>query len=129
MTMVGASSPSETSNLSQVALEITAVLICIAVGWFWMDSLKAREAALRAAREACAQDDLLFLDQTVSITAIKLVRDENGRIQLQRSYEFEYSDTGDNRRKGSVVLLGRRVLLFNVGLRLVRAPPERDSGL
>jgi Protein of unknown function (DUF3301) len=127
--MVGASSPSEPSNLSHVALEITAVLICIAVGWFWMDSLKAREAALRAAREACAQDDLLFLDQTVSITAIKLVRDENGRIQLQRSYEFEYSDTGDNRRKGSIVLLGRRVLLFNVGLRLVRAPPERDSGL
>jgi hypothetical protein len=129
MTMVGVSAPSETSNLSHVALEITAVLICIAVGWLWMDSLKAREAALRAAREACAQDNLLFLDQTVSITSVKLARDENGHVQLQRSYEFEYSDTGDNRRKGSVVLLGRRVLLFNVGLRLVAVPPEDDSRL
>jgi hypothetical protein len=129
MTMVGVSARSETSNLSHVTLEITAVLICIAVGWLWMDSLKAREAALRAAREACAQDDLLFLDQTVSIRSVKLARDENGHLQLQRSYEFEYSDTGDNRRKGSVVLIGRRVLLFNVGLRLVRVPPQRDSGL
>jgi hypothetical protein len=127
--MVGASAPSETSNLSHVALEITAVLICIGVGWLWMDSLKAREVALRAAREACAQDGLLFLDQTVSITAVKLARDENGRVQLQRSYEFEYSDTGDNRRKGSVVLLGRRVLLFNVGVRLVRVPPQDGSCL
>ena len=127
--MVGASEPSETSNLSHVTLEITAVLICIGVGWLWMDSLKAREVALRAAREACAQDNLLFLDQTVSITAVKLARDENGHVQLQRSYEFEYSDTGDNRRKGSVVLLGRRVLLFNVGLRLVSVRPEDDSGL
>jgi hypothetical protein len=129
MTMVDVSARSETSNLSHVTLEITAVLICIAVGWLWMDSLKAREAALRAAREACAQDDLLFLDQTVSIRSVKLARDENGHLQLQRSYEFEYSDTGDNRRKGSVVLIGRRVLLFNVGLRLVRVPPQRDSGL
>ena len=112
-----------------MTLEITAVLICIGVGWLWMDSLKAREVALRAAREACAQDNLLFLDQTVSITAVKLARDENGHVQLQRSYEFEYSDTGDNRRKGSVVLLGRRVLLFNVGLRLVSVRPEDDSGL
>jgi hypothetical protein len=125
MTIVGVSAPFETSNLAHVAFEITAILVCIAVGWLWMDSLKAREAAVRAAREACAQDNLLFLDQTVSITAVRLVRDEDGHVQLQRAYEFEYSDTGDNRRKGSVVLVGRRVVLFNVGLRPVRVPPEQ----
>jgi hypothetical protein len=122
--MVGASARPETSNLSHVTLEITAILVCVGVGWLWMDSLKAREVAVRAAREACAQDGLLFLDQTVSITTVKLARDDNGRVQLQRSYEFEYSDTGDNRRKGSVVLLGRTVILFNVGLRPVRLPGE-----
>jgi hypothetical protein len=122
--MVGASARPETSNLSHVTLEITAILVCVGVGWLWMDSLKAREVAVRAAREACAQDGLLFLDQTVSITTVKLARDDNGRVQLQRSYEFEYSDTGDNRRKGNVVLLGRTVILFNVGLRPVRLPGE-----
>jgi hypothetical protein len=125
MTIVGFPALHETSNLSHVTLEITAILVCIAVAWLWMDSLKAREAAVRAAREACAYDNLLFLDQTVSITAVKLKRDEDGRVQLQRAYEFEYSDTGDNRRKGSVVLLGRRVVLFNVGLRPARLPPEQ----
>jgi len=37
---------------------------------------------------------------------------------LQRVYTFEYSDTGDNRRCGSVVLLGHNVSMINIGLRL-----------
>jgi len=39
-------------------------------------------------------------------------------VKLQRAYDFEYSDTGNNRLKGSVVLLGHRVMLLNIGLRL-----------
>jgi hypothetical protein len=111
--------------LSHLAFEIAGILGCIAVAWAWLASLRARETALRAAREACRQDDLLLLDETVAISALKLVRDENGRLQLQRAYEFEYSDTGDNRRKGSVVLIGHRVVLFNVGLRAGASEPER----
>ena len=99
------------------AFEIAAILACLALGWFWMDSLKAREIAVSAARDACAGDNVLLLDDTVAISALRLVRNEDGHVQLQRAYEFEYSDTGDNRRKGSVVLVGRRVVLLNVGLR------------
>ena len=98
-------------------LEIALLLVCAAALWLWLDSLKAREAAVAAAREACTLEGLLLLDDTVAIRAIKLVRNEEGRIQFQRAYDFEYSDTGNNRRDGSVVLLGRRVVLFNVGVR------------
>lgn len=59
----------------------------------------------------------MLLDDTVSISGLKPARNEDGHIRLQRSYEFEFSDTGNNRRKGSVVLLGQRVVLFNVGVR------------
>jgi len=90
--------------------------LCLA-GWLWLDSLKARETAVSAAREACRGDGLLLLDDTVAIASMKLVRDDDGRIRLQRAYAFEYSDTGNNRLPGSVVLVGRRVVLFNVGLR------------
>jgi uncharacterized protein DUF3301 len=102
-------------------LEISLLLIAAAVAWLWLDSLRAREAAVAAAREACAVEGLMLLDDTVAISAIRLARDEDGHVKLQRAYEFEFSDTGDNRRKGSVVLVGRRVVLFNVGL---REPPS-----
>ena len=106
-------------------LEIILLLMCAGAVWLWLDSLKAREAAVAAAREACAVEGLLLLDDTVAIAALKLARNDNGHIQIQRAYNFEYSDTGNNRRDGSVVMLGRRVVLFNVGVRSapVSLPP------
>ncbi|HYK15964.1 MAG TPA: DUF3301 domain-containing protein, partial [Burkholderiales bacterium] len=69
-----------------------------------------------AARAACTAEGLLLLDDTVAIANLKLKRDDDGHVKLQRAYDFEYSDTGNNRLKGSVVLLGHLVMLLNIGL-------------
>jgi hypothetical protein len=110
------------------SIEIILVVLLAELAWLWLDSLKVREAAVKAARAACESEGLLLLDDTVAIASVKLGRDADGHLKLQRTYDFEYSDTGDNRRNGSVVLLGRRVVLFNVGVRepaIVRVlPPE-----
>jgi hypothetical protein len=100
-------------------LELLGLIVLILLGWLWFDSLQAREAAVRAARAACDAEALLFLDDTVGIAGIKLARDGEGQLKLQRAYDFEYSDTGNNRIQGSVVMLGKRVMLLNVGLRTV----------
>ena len=104
-------------------MEIFSIFALGAIAWLWFDSLKAREAAIAAARAACVSDGLLLLDATVSISALKLARDDEGRLRLQRAYDFEYSDTGNNRLKGSVVTLGHRVIVLNVGMR--QAPEVR----
>lgn len=96
-------------------LEIVGILVLGGVAWFWFDSLKAREAAVGAARAACASEGLLLLDDTVAISVLKPARDDEGRLRIQRAYDFEYSDTGNNRLKGSVVVLGHRVVVLNVG--------------
>lgn len=95
-------------------IEIFFLILFAALGWLWWDSMRAREAAVAAARAACDAEGLLFLDDTVGIAAIKPARNADGRLLLQRAYDFEFSDTGDNRVKGSVVMLGRRVLLLNL---------------
>jgi hypothetical protein len=97
--------------------EILGMMLIAAIAWLWLDSLKAREAAVRAARELCAAEGLLFLDDTVSIAGLMPARDDDGRVTLQRAYNFEYSNTGDNRLRGSVVMHGHRVVLLNVGPR------------
>lgn len=102
-------------------MELYGLALLTVLGWLWYDSLHVREIALRAAREACRAEGLQFLDDTVGIASLKLARNDNGHVQLQRAYTFEFSDTGNNRLKGSVVMLGSRVALLNVGLRL--APP------
>jgi hypothetical protein len=103
-------------------LEIVSILVLGAIAALWLDSIKVRETAVHAARVACTAEGLQLLDDTVAIAGLKAVRDERGHLKLQRNYEFEYSDTGDNRLKGSVLLIGRRVVILNLG---PGAPPDR----
>ena len=103
--------------------ELVGLIVLAGGAWLWLDGLKARDGGIAAARAACAAEGLQLLDDTVSLDSLRLARSDEGRVMLRRVYDFEYSDTGDNRRRGSVVLLGHRVVLLNVGLRLV--PSER----
>lgn len=102
--------------------ELAGLIVLGALAWLWFDSFQAHAIGIAAAREACAAEDLQLLDDTVALAGLKPARDDDGRLTLRRVYDFEFSDTGDNRRRGSVVLLGRRVLVINIGLRL--APPN-----
>jgi hypothetical protein len=86
--------------------EVAAILLIVAGGLFWMDSLRARERALTAGRNACARYGVQLLDETVQFARLRLARDEDGRVRLRRTYSFEFSDTGDNRRHGAIVMLG-----------------------
>lgn len=83
----------------------TIALIGLSV-LFWLDSLKAREGAVRAGRSACERYALQFLDETVAFARLRLARDEDGQLRLARTYTFEFSDTGNNRRHGAIVMLG-----------------------
>lgn len=98
-------------------LELTTLALFIAGGWFWVDSMRAREAAVDAGRRACAAEQVQLLDWTVALKQIRIGRDGNGRVQLRRSYEFEYSDNGDNRLKGGLTLLGDRLLTVHLDSR------------
>jgi hypothetical protein len=102
-------------------IDVSALLLLTTGAWLWLDSLRARETAIRATKAACNSENLLLLDDTVAISRIRLSRNDDGAMQLHRVYGFEYSDTGDNRRTGTVVILGDSVLVIN--LDLVTSPP------
>jgi hypothetical protein len=92
-------------------MEILELLVLALMGaaiWLWFDSLKAREIGVRAAAKACAEEGLQLLDETVAIRSLRPARDDDGQLKLRRIYAFEYSDNGDNRRPGSVTMLGQR---------------------
>jgi len=87
-----------------------AAIVAIGGGiLLWTDSLRARERAVRAGRSACERYDLQFLDDTVSFARIRLARNEEGELRIARTYTFEFSDTGNNRRQGAIVMLGGEV--------------------
>jgi hypothetical protein len=89
--------------------EFAAILLIVAALALWADSLKARERAIRAGRTACERYELQFLDDTVSFARLRLARNQDGELRLARTYTFEFSDTGNNRRQGAIVMLGSEV--------------------
>lgn len=97
---------------------LLAILVLLLIGWFWLDSLRARELATGICRAACAQRDVQFLDQTVALLHLG-VRRTAGGLRLQRVYRFEFSEEGVGRRSGHLVLLALNLEEISLGL------PER----
>lgn len=89
--------------------EAIAIVLLVAGALLWADSLRARERAVRAGRSACERYQLQFLDDTVSFARLRLARDDGGQLKIARTYTFEFSDTGNNRRRGAIVMLGGEV--------------------
>jgi hypothetical protein len=90
-------------------LEFAGVLLFAGAGWFLWGNLQTRELANAAIGSACKSAGLLFLNDTVSLESVWPVRDEHGHLVLRRIYGFEWSDTGDVRRKGTVTVVGAAV--------------------
>jgi hypothetical protein len=109
-------------------LESIGLLMLLLVGWFWFDGFQSRAAAMRAAHAACAADGLLLLDDTVALASVRLGRDDAGRLRLRRTYDFEYSDTGDNRRAAQLTLLGTELLLLRLTTVAASGPRLRVVG-
>lgn len=105
------------------------LLLAGAAIWFWLNTLKAREIGVETARRACAGEGLQFLDETVVGRTFRFGRDDEGHLKLRRHYVFEYSDTGDNRCSGSVVMLGHVVeyLQLRPQLYVVPKAPEKNE--
>ena len=88
-----------------------AAIILIAAGaLMWADSLRARERAVQAGRSACERYRVQFLDDTVSFARMRLGRDDEGQLRIARTYTFEFTETGNNRRQGAIVMLGHELV-------------------
>jgi hypothetical protein len=107
--------------------ETIFLLLAGALVWFWLDTLKAREIGISAAQQACTDEGLQFLDETVVGRSLRLGRDDNGQLRLRRVYAFEYSDTCDNRRSGSVTMLGHEVEILHVRPNLYVIPSSHET--
>jgi uncharacterized protein DUF3301 len=86
--------------------EIALLVILAFCGWLVFDALRARENAISIARAACERQGLQFLDFTVQGARVRIARDAQGHAALRRTYQFEFSEDGADRRAGSIVMLG-----------------------
>lgn len=77
--------------------------------WLWLENQGVRERAIAIAKDFCTKEDVQFLDGAMALVRMRLKRDTMGRMVIARTYQFEFSDTGDNRLKGTIILRGKKL--------------------
>ncbi|MCW8899106.1 MAG: DUF3301 domain-containing protein [Gammaproteobacteria bacterium] len=90
--------------------DFTVFVFLLSTFLYWLDSIRAKEIATTYSREACKKVSLEFLDETVSISKVRLRRNSSGRLVFYREYQFEFTSTGEYRYKGKVKLLGKMLI-------------------
>ena len=84
------------------------------VYWAWTASQAIKELALAATRRHCDELGLQLLDHTVARHRIWLKRDAGGTVRVWRSWQFEFSSTGNDRYLGQTITLGRDILAIQL---------------
>ncbi|MEO5572993.1 MAG: DUF3301 domain-containing protein [Gammaproteobacteria bacterium] len=95
---------------------VLLLVFTITVGWFWLDSMRMRETAVRIGAEACRRHDVQFLDDTVALHRLGLDRDGRGHLRIRRTYQFDFSESGDNRRRAYIIMIGAQLDVLQMGL-------------
>lgn len=93
----------------------------------WNSARAANERAVVLGRDACRIAGVQLLDQTVHASGLRLRRNEDGRLGLERSFRFEYSRDGSDRHVGRLVLQGDRLVGFSGPVRTVDGALEPAS--
>ena len=102
----------------------SVILLMIAgaavVAW-WNASRAAAERAEALGRDACAAADVQWLDQSVHANGLRVYRRADGWLGLERSFRFDYSEDGQDRHIGRIVLLGDKLVGFSGPSRAAQA--------
>lgn len=92
-------------------LLVMMIVGALALAW-WSSARDAAERAEDLGRAACEAAGVQWLDQTVHASGVRLRRGDDGRLGFERTFRFEYSEDGQDRHIGRLVLRGRRLVAF-----------------
>jgi len=95
-------------------VDFVFIILLLLLGYYWSSGMKAREIALMAVVAYCQKNDVYLLDECVVLHGQWLKRGKDGKIKAWRSYQFEFSSTGEERYNGKIVMLGRDVLMIQM---------------
>ena len=90
------------------------LLIVGGAGFFFFTAARAAaERATEVGHDACQAAGVQWLDQSVHAIGMRLRRKDDGWLGLERSFRFEYSEDGQERHVGRLVLFGDELVSFS----------------
>ena len=91
---------------------IVLMIVGAALFAYWNAARAAAEHAKLLGRNACAAAQVMWLDESVHASGIRVRRNEDGKLGFERTFRFEYSHDGIDRHVGRMVLRGEKLVSF-----------------
>jgi hypothetical protein len=91
---------------------IILMIVGAALFAYWNAARAAAEHAKLVGRNACAAAQVMWLDESVHASGIRVRRNEDGKLGFERTFRFEYSHDGVDRHVGRMVLRGEKLVSF-----------------
>lgn len=89
--------------------DVFIAFLLVSILLLWWNAQGANQIARRATKAHCEQLGVQLLDDAVALRGFWIKRDDRGQLLPWRSYNFEFTSTGNDRYQGRVTLLGRAV--------------------
>ncbi len=91
-------------------LDLFLITLLLLIGFYWSNSMKAREIAFIAVTSHCRKLGVQLLDEYVALNGLWFKVNREGGISAWRSYLFEFTSTGNDRYNGKIIMLGDKIL-------------------
>lgn len=75
----------------------------------WWNAQGVKQQALKATKDYCDKMGVQLLDEGLVLRGFWLKRNSVGQLCLWRSYNFEFTTTGEQRYSGEIIMLSRWV--------------------
>ena len=85
---------------------LSLLILLALITWWWFDTQRSQESAKTICKQICQQFNLQLLDDTITLIQIRWQWDSRYFLRLKRIYEFEFSDSGNNRQLGWIMMRG-----------------------
>ena len=89
--------------------EIILILLVLSGFLYWFDFQKVKEIAMNATQQYCQAVNVQMLDGYVAANGLKIKKNSLGKWQLQRTFLFEFTSTGEHRYNGKIIMHGQSV--------------------
>ncbi len=95
--------------MEQMILLFTGLVL-----WWWFNSFRTQEVAKIVGKNCCLQYGLQLLDDTVVLVRVRIKRNNRGQWGWQRTYYFDFSDSGNNRKSGMIIMWATQLEMLDL---------------
>ncbi len=86
--------------------DVIIFFMLVLIIMYWWRTTEQKTFAIRTAKLYCDERDMQLLDQTLVFKKLQFKKNNGHGLKLYRVYEFDFSNNGEDRYKGEIMLSG-----------------------